>query len=637
MRLANITRRNFVKTATVAGVTVAAFNLFGCAPSEQQASGYTAGTYTGTGHGKFGPVVVETTFDESSILEVKVTQSEESKFISDAAIEKIPAAIVEQQALGIDAITGATLTSTAILAAVADCVEQAGGNPHELEDNYEPPAQSDAIEKIEADLVIAGAGGSGMACAIAAAQLGIGKVVMLEKSCTIGGNALVSGGYLEYVNAPDELRPEMNDSNRAELEEQIKAAPEFDIPDADLQKIKDEWRAWQESGNSKCFDSLELQALQYTLQGEGSYEGNLPFCQNIADVTEWLANDGVPFGELVGIVGYSWPRWTHPTEGICGQGYFMHYNRQLESGDFDIQILLNTPATKLITEGDKVIGITGVGPDGTTYNVTSKKGVVLATGGFSGSAEMLKKYNTSWPFDNMDVIPTTNTYGHTGDGINMALEIGAGVAAMDDQMPFPMADVKNSSDETTVGDDVDILMVNKNGERFMDEVRDRYSMTADIMKQPDQMMFMISDADTCRAEGELNRYGHKLQTLIDEGQLFAADTIEELGEKMGVDVNTFKATVDRYNEIARNGEDPDFGRTSFSDISPIENPPFYASPRTWAMHITVGGLLYDDNFNVTTEDGNPIEGLYAVGETIVGSSGVGTQGEGLALARILTA
>ena len=636
MELASISRRNFVKAATVAGVTIAAFNLVGCAPAEQKQSGYTAGTYTGTGHGKFGPVVVETTFSEDAITEVKVTQSEESKFIGDAAIEKIPAAIVEQQALGIDTVTGATLTSSAIMTAVADCVKQAGGKPSDLEKNYQAPEPSTAVEEIEADLVIAGAGGSGMACAIAAAQLGIGKVVMLEKSCTIGGNALVSGGYLEYVNAPDDLRPEMTDSNRAELEEQIKAAPEF-IPADAVSKIESDWKAWQESGNTKCFDSLELQALQYTLQGEGGYAGNVPFCQNIAEVTDWLAADGVDFGELVGIVGYSWPRWTHPTEGMCGQGYFLHYNRQLDSGEYDIQILLNTPATKLITEGDKVIGVIGKGPDGTTYNVTSKHGVVLATGGFSGSPEMLKKYNTSWPFDNMETIPTTNTYGHTGDGINMALELGAGVGGMEDQMHFTMEDVKNSSDENTVGDDVDILMVNKNGERFMDEVRDRYSMTADIMEQPDQMMFMISDADTCRAEGELNRYGHKLQTLIDEGQLYVADTIEELGEKMGVDVNTFKATVDRYNEICRAGEDPDFGRTSFSELSPIENPPFYASPRTWAMHITVGGLLYDDNFNVTTDDGTPIEGLYAVGETIVGSSGVGTQGEGLALARILTA
>ncbi|MDE8703830.1 hypothetical protein PZH32_12810, partial [Adlercreutzia equolifaciens] len=101
--------------------------------------------------------------------------------------------------------------------------------------------------------------------------------------------------------------------------------------------------------------------------------------------------------------------------------------------------------------------------------------------------------------------------------------LGAGVALMDDQMPFPMADCKNSSDETTVGDDIDCMMVNKNGLRFMDEVRDRYSMTADIMQQPEQMMFMISDADTCRVEGDLNRYGQRLQSLIDQGQLFVAD------------------------------------------------------------------------------------------------------------------
>ena len=273
--------------------------------------------------------------------------------------------------------------------------------------------------------------------------------------------------------------------------------------------------------------------------------------------------------------------------------------------------------------------------DGTTYEVRAAKGVVLATGGFSGSPEMLRQYNTMWPFEEGVDIPTTNTYGHTGDGINMALALGAGVALMDDQMPFPMADCKNSSDETTVGDDIDCMMINSEGVRFMDEVRDRYSMTADIMEQPGQMMYMITDADTCRVEGDLNRYGHKLESLINQGQLYVADTIEELAAQIGCEGSVLAKTVEDYNEAARSGVDAAFGRTSFSDLSPIENPPFYASPRTWAMHITVGGLLYDDSFRVTTEEGEPIEGLYAVGETIVGSSGVGTQGEGLAVAQIL--
>lgn len=633
-----ISRRSFIRSTTIAGIGVAVLGLAGCAPkkpaaSEGAALAYTAGTYTASSQGKFGPVTIQATFSNEAIENIEVTDHEETAFISDRALTELPEAIVENQSLAVDTITGATLSSMAVLAATEDCVRQAGGNPSDLKEAPQKTA-STGTESLEADLLVVGAGGSGMACAIAAAKLGMERIVVLEKSCSIGGNALVSGGYLEYVEADDSLREDMTDSHRAQLEADL-AAAEGVVPAEALELIRSQWADWQAAGNTKCFDSIELQALQYTIAGEGDYEGNVLFCQNIAALDAWLVEDGFAFKELVGIVGYPWPRWSSPAEGRCGQGYFQHYQNLVEEQALPVEILLNTPATELISEDGRVVGAKAQAEDGTTYEVRAAKGVVLATGGFSGSPDMLRQYNTMWPFEEGVDIPTTNTYGHTGDGINMALALGAGVALMDDQMPFPMADCKNSSDETTVGDDIDCMMINSEGVRFMDEVRDRYSMTADIMGQPGQMMYMITDADTCRVEGDLNRYGHKLESLINQGQLYVADTIEELAAQIGCEGSVLAKTAADYNEAARSGVDAAFGRTSFSDISPIENPPFYASPRTWAMHITVGGLLYDDSFRVTTEEGKPIEGLYAVGETIVGSSGVGTQGEGLAVAQIL--
>lgn len=633
-----LSRRSFIRNTTIAGIGVAVLGLAGCTPDKPTTSSdtalpYTAGTYTASSQGKFGPVTIQATFSNEAIENIEVTDHEETAFISNRALTELPEAIVENQSLAVDTITGATLSSMAVLAATEDCVRQAGGNPSDLKEAPQKTA-STGTESLEADLLVVGAGGSGVACAIAAAKLGMERVVVLEKSCSIGGNALVSGGYLEYVEADDSLREEMTDSQRAQLEADL-AAAEGVVPADALELIRGQWANWQAAGNTKCFDSIELQALQYTIAGEGDYEGNVLFCQNIAALDAWLVEDGFAFKELVGIVGYPWPRWSSPAEGRCGQGYFQHYQGLVEDQALPVEILLNAPATELICEGDRVVGAKAQAEDGTTYEVRAAKGVVLATGGFSGSPEMLRQYNTMWPFEEGVDIPTTNTYGHTGDGINMALALGAGVALMDDQMPFPMADCKNSSDETTVGDDIDCMMINSEGVRFMDEVRDRYSMTADIMEQPGQMMYMITDADTCRVEGDLNRYGHKLESLINQGQLYVADTIEELAAQIGCEGSVLAKTVADYNEAARSGVDAAFGRTSFSDLSPIENPPFYASPRTWAMHITVGGLLYDDSFRVTTEEGEPIEGLYAVGETIVGSSGVGTQGEGLAVAQIL--
>ena len=218
-------------------------------------------------------------------------------------------------------------------------------------------------------------------------------------------------------------------------------------------------------------------------------------------------------------------------------------------------------------EDGTVVGVEAIGADGTTYQVRGEKGVVLATGGFSGNPDMLREYNTLWPFTESSAIPTTNAFGHTGDGITMGLAAGGTVAAMDVQMPFPFADCQNSTDETTVGDDIDCVIVNKNGERFMNEVLDRFTMTEHIMEQPDEVMFMISDADTCRVNGEVNRYGHNLQRLIDQGQLYRADTIEELGEMIGCG----GTALCHYRTLQRNRAD--WGRPRLRAHNVLEGEP----------------------------------------------------------------
>lgn len=632
-----ITRRNFVRTATVAGVSVAIFGgMTSCAPAPSAQNGensYTPGTYSASAEGKFAPVTVELSFDESSITDAKVVQHEETEYISDRAIAEIPQQIVEHQTLGLDAITGATLTSTAILMAAENCVEQAGGSASKLRNNYDKPEPSTETVDLEADIVVAGAGAAGMAAAVCCAQRGA-KVIVVEKSCNIGGNGLVCGGYLEYPEAPAELRPEMTETQKAEVESIIAQAEKSSIPTEYLEQLKQEWAEYQASGATPCFDSVILEQLEYSLPECKGFADSIQTTIREKEFGDWLIDSGFKFKECVGIVGYPWPRWAVPAEGRCGQSYFWLYNDLIEGG-CDVEVMLTTPATELITEGDAVVGLIAKGEDGTTYRIKSAQGVVLATGGFSGNPDMLREYNTIWNWSEDQVITTTNCYGHEGDGITMGLAVGCGLKNMDKQMPFPFADCKNSTDETTVGDDIDCVIVNKNGERFMNEVLDRYTMTENIMAQPDQMMFMISDADTSRVEGDKNRYGRDLQNLINQGQLFVADSLEELANKIGCDSNTFKATIDRYNENARKGEDPDFGRTNFSKLSPIENPPFYASPRTWAMHITSGGITTDtlDGYRALREDGTVIEGLRVIGECAAGMAGVAVQSQGLALAK----
>lgn len=105
-------------------------------------------------------------------------------------------------------------------------------------------------------------------------------------------------------------------------------------------------------------------------------------------------------------------------------------------------------------------------------------------------------------------------------------------------------------------------------------------------------------------------------------RLFKADTLEELADQMGVPADDFVAEMDRFNEFVKAGEDEDFGRYLFTEISAVDTPPFYAAPATWAAHITIGGINTDEDFCVVTEDGARIEGLYAAGEARNGICGV---------------
>lgn len=632
-----MSRRTFLAGATLAGVNLAVFGLSGCAPKTPAAAtgtdtlAFTPGTYTGTGEGKFGPLTLQATFTDSAITDIAICEHEETERVSDRAFDEIPATIIDQQALGIDTITGCTLTSAAILAAVTDCVKQAGGDVRAMEKNYRAPELSADVVELECDFVIAGAGAAGMGAAVGAAQAGAGKVIVLEKGSNVGGNALVSGGYLEYVNAPAELRVPMTPELTRQLEADLANPIAAEIPPEELAKIKERYAAWQASGDTTLFDCEELMALQECLlYGADGYYGSLDFAQCVSAFDAFLDENGFAWKPCIGIVGYPWPHWSAPDDGFCGQGYFNFFDKQIAENDYPVEIMLNTPVTALLKDGDRVVGFTAVAEDGTTYHVRASRGALLATGGFSGNPDMLREYNTIWPWDENTPLPTTNVYGHHGDGIKLALEEGAEVALMDSLMMFPFADVKNGCDETTVGEDTDCLLVNKNGERFVDETLDRYTMTEALMKQPDGVLFLISDKDTSRVEGEYSYYGRSIQRLLDQGQLHRADTLEELAEQMGCDPATFKATVERYNEIARAGEDPDFGRMIFTERSPIENPPFYASPRTWAAHITEGGVVTDEISQVLREDGTAIEGLFAAGEVTVGMSGVSSMALGYA-------
>lgn len=635
-----IGRRQFLYLGATAASSLALFGIAGCSPSENQqatsSSSFNAGTYTAQAQGKKALLTVEATFSESSIDSITVTDHMDTERIAHPALTSIPAQIIEYQSLGIDTITGATLTSLGVLAAAKDCVKQAGGNVQELEKAPGRP-QSTEIVDIDADIAIIGAGAAGMAAAISAAQNG-SKVVVFEKCGNVGGNALVSGGVLTYVDAPDELRQEMTDSFRTYIEETLEGSLELGVPQEAIDTIRADYDAYYASGNTKTFNSTELNAvINLTGAGGGEYEGWRAYSETNGPLLDWFSEFNIEWNKLIGINGYPYPAYAKPTHGDGGEGFFAAFDKEMESKNLPIEILFCTPASKLIEENGTVVGATGVCDDGTTYNVTATKGVVLATGGYSGSPELLRKNDHGWGFDKIDVIPTTNAYGHTGDGVFMAEEVG-GTFVTDEFncIVIPFSNARDNSIEALIGETGSSLLINSEGVRFVDESGDRNGITKELMKQTNQVGYLICDKENSLIENNVTSHGVKEEILITNQQLYKADTLAELAKAIGVDAATLEVTVADYNTYSEQESDPEFGRTFFTDLCPITEGPFYACPVTWAVHITSDGILTDDMGAVLTESGEAVPGLYAIGEVTPCGGGLDVFFYGLAVGQGLS-
>lgn len=635
----NASRRTFVKlsAASMAALMLQGSGFALADESMAQELKFTPGTYSALAEGKNEPFEVEVTFSEDAITEISIPGHAETRYISDMALEKIPSQIVEYQSLNIDSVTGATITSNAIMTAVRDCVEQAGGATEVLEEAQGPEQSTETVE-LDADLVVIGAGASGMAAAVASALNGAKSVIVFEKTSNMGGNCMVSGGFFVYPAAPDELRPEMTDGLRNHFERVLENAAELGIsPDA-IAAVQQDYDDYYAAGNTRVYDSLDFYAIDQAIL---SQHLDLEVMRKQGEIAhnyaEWLTELGFNWRACMPIAGFQWPNWSAcaDTPLGTGEGFFDIERKVIEENNLPVTLLPLTPANELIVEDGRVVGAKGVSDDGTTYVVHASTGVILASGGYAGNADMIKELDTYWGFEEDDIIPTTNAYGHTGDGIHMATTAGAALEGCELTMMLPYADLKDFSSKTAIGDAGNILIVNSEGRRYVDETADRYTLTKAMMQQTNQIGWTVVAGNTCLFEGDRTSQGVRIDTLIERGQLFKGETIAELAEACGMDPAVLEETVATYNAYAEAGVDKEFGRVSFNENSPLLEPPYYASPRTWAAHITEGGLIVDEDYRVLDTKGTPIEGLYAIGEVVNQQAGIGVMGDGLNLAKKL--
>lgn len=579
------------------------------------AASYTAGTYEAEAQGNNGAVKVSVTFSDDAILDVQVVAHAETAGLSDAPIANIPGAIVENQSLAIDTVSGATNTSNAILNAVAACVELAGGDVEALKNVEVAKAE---VEDIDAtyDVVVVGGGGAGLTAAITAAQNGC-TVVLIEKAGALGGNTLIAG---QGFNAADPARQSQMTMDSA-LVETLKSYLELDPADFGdfgdvLVTVQGQIKDYLASGETYLFDTPELHMLHCYMGGtrtgmDGTViSPNLElidvFCHSANDALSWLESIGGGWNDTTStILGAMWPR----SHGLSTGNVIPTLQASAEANG--VVIMLNTAGKELLTADGVVNGVYAETSDGAKVTLHANKGVVMATGGFAANAPMVVQYNNYWP-GLADTMASTNSANITGDGIVMAQAIGADVTGMGFAQLMPSSHPVDGSLFTGIWGSAETqLFVNKQGVRYVNEYAERDVLSKAALEQEDGLFFIIADKDIVG-----DPTSPRVQNLEATGCVFLADTLEELAEKIGVPADALVETVNKYNEYTLNKHDPDFGKELFGQ--PIDEAPFCATPRSPSLHHTMGGLKIDTDTHVLNVNGEIIPGLYAAGEVCGG-------------------
>ncbi|WP_180966849.1 FAD-dependent oxidoreductase [Cohaesibacter celericrescens] len=284
--------------------------------------------------------------------------------------------------------------------------------------------------------------------------------------------------------------------------------------------------------------------------------------------------------------------------------------------ELGVSFQYNTSCERILRDGDgPVSGIIGKDAENNYVKLTATKAVILAAGGYTENQEMVD----AWcPAANDPEIKTYGPEGgNSGEVFAQALWTGAGLQ----NWPHPVMV------HTIPGFNVDLMTgnqsfmhVNRLGKRFQSESMPNQTLTDGRFRQPGKQAWAVFDAkyeqDHATFEtgfdGPVNEPIEQLNGFADKGWVHRADTLEGLAEQMGIPADTFAATCKRYTEMAKKGKDEDFNKESYLMFT-IEQGPFYAVPIRSHLLVTVGGLDCDPDMQVLDNDGNKIEGLYAVG------------------------
>lgn len=580
------------------------------------------GTYTGKGTGRNGEVEVTVEFTNDAIKAITVGEHKETPGISDAAINDLPGTIVTKQSLAVDTIAGATISSEAILTAVEDCVNQAGGDVEALKQAVATEDNGEVVE-MDCNIVVVGAGAAGSAAAVAASEK-TDNVILLEKTASPMGAGTLAGGMFA---ADSTLQKEANET------------------------VSKEW----------LYDEYMTSSSGYM---------NSVLVRTIIDeagkTVDFLMDNGVNFALAESGTGAAYVHQGMPTtlHGYQEGGTVAITSLIKKFEENGGQVMFSTPATDIFTnDAGEVVGVMAKKADGTVLKINAKN-VILATGGYGGNTEMLEKYLGA---DYAEGEIASNT----GDGIQMAWKAGAKEIGTTTMHYFWETFTKDETGKLVeaLGDDYFALTdftyyphlrVNTLGQRFSNEnlVTDFAIHGAEIASQPNMTEYVILDDVTLKqiaekgyvsiedhyGKWENNRnfymefnenndtdelrekevtptdYTPFLEKALGTGVVFKGNSIEELADNMGVDKENLEASVAQYNKAVETGKDSQYF-AKLSHMPTLSGKTYYAVKFVARNLSTLGGVGINENIQAIDNDGKAIKGLYVCGADAGGMYG----------------
>ena len=546
----------------------------------------TDGTYTGVGQGKNGEVTVELQVASGKLAQVRVVKHVETPGISDAALTNFPQSIVDAQSLNVDVVSGATLTSEGIRLAVADAIRKAGGDPDAFAAVPVKKKVATKLIKDHADIIVVGAGGSGMSAAVRAESLGA-NVILIEKMPVIGGATALNAGTLIATGS----------RFQKESLKETKDSPEL--------AAKDIFRVGKNRNDP-------LMVKQVT--------------ERVGGVVDWLVYDlKIPYGPAA----TQYPDHSANRQlGVTGRSVnFLKLMRE-KFEHMGGKLMLETRAQELLRDQDgRVVGVRATDSAGNTVELSSKA-VILASGGFGAVKSMLPKEMNQYVFYGLD--------SETGDGYKMATAIGADTINMDLVKMYPQGvetvpghGLAATASSTDTMKKSGAIYVNRDGKRYVNELASLGELTDTTVAQPGHIAYIVMDA---KAWKEYVNKSLEDRLVPDEASLMkwtkivnnghpvmaVADDLKKAAEVMGVNPEGLAATVKSWNDMVANGKDTQFGRKI---VGGLGEGPFYIVEQKVRYQTTLGGLRAGEGMRILDKNGKPIEGLYGAGCVVGGANG----------------